>query len=155
MKVAGGITASIVFAGIAAVGFASPAAADDVSGTYKMVLADGDPVTWTVRQCVDDPAQQPFIPCIHVAETGGKFLPWEGDAHLSVGYWTLFVNRPDAITCDDGSTLPARVSYSWDAVTLHGWLGFYFPGGCGGAPASILAGPFTLTKVDSPLPAET
>jgi hypothetical protein len=154
MKVAGRISATVVVAVLATVGFAGPASADDISGTYSMVLAGGDPVTWTIRQCVDDPAQQPFIPCVRVAETGGKFAPWEGEAHLSVGYWTMFVQRPDAISCDDGSTLPSKVAYSWNAVTLSGWLAFYFPGGCGGAPAKSLAAPFTLTKTGAAGPAQ-
>jgi hypothetical protein len=112
-----------------------------------MLLATGEPVTWTLTPCSTDPAYRPFIPCVRVAETGGKFAPWQGEAQLSVGYWTMFVDRPDAITCDDGSTLPSRVTYWWNAVTLEGHIGFFFPGGCGGAPAKSLSAPFTLTRV--------
>ena len=95
----------------------------------------------------DDPAQQPFIPCLRVAETGGKFAPWEGEAHSSVGYWTMSVERPDAMSCDDGSTLPSKVTYWWNGATLEGQMGFFYPGGCGDAPAKSLSAPFTLTKI--------
>lgn len=147
MKIAGGITASVIIVGLAAVGFASPASADDFGGTYNMVLGVANPVTWTVTPCSTDPNYRPFIPCVRVAETGGNFAPWEGEAHLSVGYWTMFVERSDAISCDDGSTLPSKVTYWWNAVTLEGKMGFLFPGGCGGAAAKSLYAPFTLTRV--------
>ncbi|HEY7050971.1 MAG TPA: hypothetical protein VH496_02395 [Mycobacterium sp.] len=83
---------------------------------------------------------------MHVAQTGGEMAPWQADAYLSVGYWTLSVNRPDTISCDDGENHPAQTTYSWDAVALSGWLGAHDPGVCGGDPKS-LAAPFTLTKV--------
>jgi hypothetical protein len=147
MKIAGGITASVIFASLAAVGFASPASADDFGGAYTMDMG-GEPSTWTITPCSDDPAQQqPFNQCVRVAATGGKYAPWESEAHWSVGYWTMFVDRPDAITCDDGSSLPSNVTYSWDAGTLVGSIAFFFPGGCGGAPAKSLAAPFTLTRI--------
>jgi hypothetical protein len=156
MKIAGGIAVSAILAGIAAGGFASPASADDFTGTYSMVLAGGEPATWAVAPCVTDPNQaQPFIPCVHVAQTGGKYAPWQSDAHLSVGHWTMFVDRTDAISCDDGTTLPSRVTYSWDAVTLSGWLSFRFAGGCGGVPAASLAAPFTLTPTGPPAPIDS
>ncbi len=153
MKI-GGVAASVIFASLA-VGFASPASAEGFGGTYTMQLAAGEPATWTVTPCVSDPNQQPFIPCVHVAETGGKYAPWQADAHLSVGYWTMFVDRPDAITCEDGSTEPSRVTYSWDAVTLFGTPAFYFPGGCGDVPAKSLAAPFMLTPTDPAPPIES
>ena len=78
VKIAGGITASVIIVGLAAVGFASPASADDFGGTYNMVLGVANPVTWTVTPCSTDPNYRPFIPCVRVAETGGNFAPWEG-----------------------------------------------------------------------------
>lgn len=150
MKIAGGMAAALAFGGIA-VGSASPASADDLLGTYTMQLGDNTS-TWTVTPCASDPNQTDFVPCVHVADSGGNFAPWQADARSSVGYWTLAVDRPDAVSCEDGSTLPATVHYWWNPATLEGKAGFFFGGGCGDVPASSLYGPFTLTKTDGPAP---
>lgn len=154
MKIAGGIVASAIFASLAAVGFASPASAEGFEGTYTMQLAGGESATWTVTPCVSDPSNQPFIPCVHVAETGGKYAPWEGDAHFSVGFWTMKVDRPDAITCEDGTTEPSIVTYSWTPVALLGILAFNYPGGCGDVEAASLSAPFSLTPTNPAPPVE-
>ena len=154
MKIAGGLAASFIVATVAATGLASPASAEGFEGNYTMQLAAGEPATWTVTPCADDPNHQAFIPCVHVAESGSKYAPWQADATLSVGYWTLKVDRPDAITCDDGSFEPSQVTYSWNAVTLLGVLAFNFPGGCGDVPASSLAAPFSLTPNNPAPPVE-
>jgi hypothetical protein len=93
-----------------------------------------------------------FIPCVHVADSGNSTnAPWQADANLSVGYWTIAVDRPDAVSCDNGTAEPARVHYSVNAGSVdRGVLAFYFPGGCGDVAAASLAAPFTLTKVGSP-----
>jgi hypothetical protein len=151
MKIAGGLAVAALFAGVA-VGVASPASAEEFLGTYTMSLGEGaDSSTWTVTPCASDPEQKGFIPCVHVADSGNSSnAPWQADAHLSVGYWDLAVERPDAVSCDDGTKLPARVKYWWNAATLEGVLGFYFPGGCGDAQAGSLSGPFTLTRNGPP-----
>jgi len=159
MKIAGGITASVVGVIVtavglivAAVGFASPALADDVTGTYAMELASGEEATWIVTPCHTDPEDPPpFIQCIHVAESGGEFEPWHGEAHWGVGFWTMFVERPDAMTCGD-EKVPDRVSYSWDAVAHSGWQSFISPGGCGSEPGESVAELFALTKKAPPPP---
>lgn len=137
-----GIAASIAFAVVAAVGFAAPAHADDFSGTYDLNFGADNVATWTITPC----GGEPFIPCVQVAQTGGKMQPWNGEADLSVGKWTMVVDRPDAIGCADGKTFPALTTYSWDAVTLSGWVSVYNNGVCGGEPRTLSA-PFTLTKV--------
>ena len=110
-----------------------------------------DSSTWTVTPCASDPEQKDFIPCVHVADSGtSSNAPWQADAHLSVGYWDLAVERSDAVSCDDGTKLAARVKYWWNAVSLKGALGFYFPGGCGEAQAGSLSEPFTLTRIGPP-----
>jgi hypothetical protein len=151
MKIARGIAAVFVSAGVA-VGLAGPASADDFLGTYTMSLGDGtNSSTWTVTPCDSDPGQTGFVPCVHVADSGNSSnAPWQADAHLSVGYWDLAVDRPDAVSCDDGTKLPARVKYWWNAGNLQGALGFFFPGGCGDAQAGSLSGPFTLTRSGPP-----
>jgi hypothetical protein len=148
MKIAGGM-AAVLGSMAVATSFASPASAyelDGVLGTYTMSLGE-DTSTWTVTPCESDPEQKGFIPCVHVADSGSAAnAPWQADAHLSVGYWTLNVERADAVSCDDGSKLPANVKYWWKAATMEGVLGFFFPGGCGDAQAGSLSGPFTLVK---------
>ncbi len=150
MKITRGVTtASLVCAGLAAVGFASPARADDFSGTYTIDVG-GSTATWTVRPCEGEP----FIPCVYISETGSESQPWEGKADLGVGYWTMFVDRPDILTCEDGRKIPAKTTYSWDAVTLSGYFSIFNTGVCGDEPGTLSA-PFTLTKVGPALPAES
>ena len=148
-------TRAIALAGTvvtASVAFAIPAAANDFEGQYTFDMG-GEPTTWTVRPCDGGPTA-PFNQCVRVAETGGENAPWEAQANWAVGYWTLRVQRPDAISCDDGSKMPSLVTYSWNAVTLEGQMGFNFAGGCGDAPAASLWAPFQLTPGPAPLPDE-
>lgn len=143
MNITRPVAASVIGAGLAAACvFASPASADDLDGAYTLDIGGSDQGTWALTQC-----EESFVPCVHVAQTGGEAQPWNADAHLSVGYWTMFVDRPDAIGCKDGSVHPGQVSYSWDAVTLSGWTSSYNTGVCGDKPQTLSA-PFTLVKVN-------
>lgn len=137
-------SASVVFAGVAVAGLASPvsAAGVDAGGTYAFATDKGEEATWVVTACQDDSPS-----CIQVAETGNASRqPWRGTAYLSVGSWIMFVDQPDAITCDDGTVFPGRTSYAWDAVKLSGWASVHDNGFCGNDPKT-LATPFTLTKL--------
>lgn len=131
------VAAFVIAAAVSAVGLASPAQADDFSGTYSINNSIGESQgTWTVIPCETDT----FIPCARVAKTGGETAPWDAEAHLSVGYWSLVVDQPDVISCADGNTFPGRVTYSWDAATLDGVFSFYDNGGvCGGDPQTFAA----------------
>lgn len=71
MSITRGITASVIFAGLAAVGFASPARADDFSGAYTIDMGGGSVATWDVASC----GTESFIPCVHVSQTGGGVQP--------------------------------------------------------------------------------
>jgi hypothetical protein len=136
------ITASVISAGVAA-GFASPARADDAApqapGTYTFNWVDGTlPSTWTVTNCGTD--------CTHVEDSGNaNFAPWESDAYLLNGYWTMFVHRTDMIACEGGETFPADAQYNWDA-SLHGIANASTGGVCGDPPAPVQS-QFTLTQV--------
>jgi hypothetical protein len=153
MRITRGVAPAIIVTGVCAVGFASPAWADDVSGTYTIDYGRGNTATWTVTPCGEDS----FIPCAHVAESGARLAPWNADAALSVGSWTLFVDRPDAIPCSDGSSHPGRATYSWNAVTLSGYVSVYDDKVCGDEARTLYA-PITLTKTapvagaEAPLP---
>ena len=114
-----------------------------------MTLGGGQTSTWTVTPCASDPEQKAFIPCVHVAtREAASNAPWQADAHLSVGYWTLNVERPDAVSCDDGAKLLPRTSSTGGMPVddCEGVIGFFFPGGCGDVQAGSLSGPFTLVK---------
>ncbi len=137
------IIAASTIAAVSAAGFAGTAHAADPNavGNYQFqagtVTAD-----WTATPCVNDDDH-----CVHISSAGWKGQqPWNGDAFWSVGSWILFVDQPDAITCNDGSMHPGRMTYSWDAATLTGWASIFNGGVCGGKPQTIAA-PFTLTRL--------
>lgn len=91
--------------------------------------------------------------CVHVnaiARPVAKAFPYIGDAHLADGRYTLIVDVPDGLRCDDiyyGPTLPTHDVYTWDAVTLAGELQSSFDTGCHGAPAGSYTYPFTLSRL--------
>ncbi|HTY27260.1 MAG TPA: hypothetical protein VMD51_03805 [Mycobacterium sp.] len=148
MKLSTAMTAAAILAA-GSIGLAGPARADDeFSGTYNLAMG-ANTFTWTVTPCEGDP----FIPCVHIAETGGENAPFQGDAYLTVGSWSMRVDRSDAITCEDNSKVAAPVTYSWDAVTLIGYISIFNPGLCGVNPVTLYA-PIQLTKVPGPLSAE-
>lgn len=128
---------------------ASPAAAEPSAvGTYTFDAEDGETATWNLTTCADDPPG-----CIRVSESGNsKRAPWNGEAHYSVGSWFLFVEQPDAILCEDGTSAPGRNTYSWDNSTLSGNVSIFSRGACGTEPKNLSI-PFRLNKIGSvPVP---
>lgn len=65
-----------------------------------------------------------------------------------MGSWFLFVEQPDAILCEDGTSAPGRNTYSWDNATLSGNVSIFSRGACGSEPKN-LAIPFRLNKTGS------
>ena len=136
MKIRWGLTAAAIFAA-GAVCFASPARADNFSGTFLRTGPGTESTwqsTWFVTPCGPG--------CTHVADSSG----WNADAHIINGRWTFEVNRPDATKCLDGWA-PGTANYSVDAARLDGWVVTSKP-----APCALQAGYatplyFTLTKV--------
>ncbi|AQT78704.1 hypothetical protein B1R94_04740 [Mycolicibacterium litorale] len=137
------LAAASVAAAITATAFAGTAHAADPNavGSYDFNVGTLS-TTWTATPCINDDDH-----CIHVSagSLNGQ-APWAADAFWSVGSWILFADQPDAITCDDGTKHPGRMSYSWDAATLKGWASIYNNGVCGTKPYTMAA-PFTLTKL--------
>lgn len=139
MRFVMGIVPAMVLAGTA-VGLASPAAADDFSGTYR--YDHNGPSTWstwTVTPCGPG--------CADVAATGGAgWAPYGGRARMEGGRWTMVSPWPDAGDCD-GTPLVASRTLSLDAATLAG-SGFatWEASDCGPTERSDRF-PFTLTKL--------
>lgn len=134
-----GLIPAVVLAGVA-VGLASPAAAEELNGTYRYDH-DGPSTwsTWTVTSCGPG--------CADVAATGGaNWAPYGGQAHLDGADWTMVSPWPDAGTCD-GTPVTASRTLSWDAETLTG-TGFasWEASDCGPAERSDRFS-FTLTKL--------
>lgn len=122
---------------------AAPATADaDVFGTYAFTADDGESATWTLSPCADNAPG-----CVHVSETGNaKRAPWSGDAHWSVGSLILFVAQPDAILCEDGSSVPGSNTYSWDGASMSGSVSILTNGACG-VKSTSLSIPFKLSRI--------
>jgi hypothetical protein len=98
---------------------------------------------WEVRPC-----QYPAPDCVHVQGTprpNGQAEPWNADAHLAYGRYTMVVDVPDGVRCTV-YFLPSHDTYSWDAVTLGGSVDSTFDAGCGGAPGGTVNYPFSLQR---------
>jgi hypothetical protein len=101
---------------------------------------------WEVRPCqVETPD------CVHVNGTprpNGQAEPWNADAHLVGGRYTMVVDVPDGVRCTV-YFLPSHDTYTWDAAngqTLNGSIDSTFNAGCGGAPGGTVSYPFTLER---------
>ena len=133
---------SVLVLGGAGLAVAGPAAAaPGALGSYTFEGEDGESATWTLTACADGGDN-----CVQVAETGNsKRAPWTGTAFVTVGSWIMFVNQPDAILCDDGSSVPGVNNYSWNNDNLSGYASINTVGACGKG-AESLAIPFQLTR---------
>lgn len=135
--------ASVFVAGSVGVTLAAPASAADphALGTYTFEAEDGEQATWTMSPCSDDSDH-----CVYVTSTGNaQRAAFSGNAYWTVGSWIMFVDQPDAILCHNGTKVPGKNTYSWDATNLGGYISIFSGGACD-APAESLAIPFKLTK---------
>jgi len=114
MTVKRGLTAAVVAAGVS-LGVASPAWADDLSGTYALNLVGASPgphTTWIASSTC-----APSGGCVaHITSSTG----WSGDAQLAGDHWTMTVGRPDGQSCPDGTRHAELQTWSWDAAALTG-----------------------------------
>jgi hypothetical protein len=106
MNVTAGLAATVVLAG-AAVGFASPAKADDFSGTF-IPNGPGMTSTWVVAPCGPD--------CARISDSTG----WNVDAHPWNGVWRFVVNLPDGTKCNNDGVLPGTVTFKVDGRRHEG-----------------------------------
>ena len=149
-------TAAVLALAGAALGLATPASAQDPApsgpladpnalGTYDFAAEDGEAGTWTVTPCAED-----SLHCVRVSEAGNSMrAPWSANAYWVVGSWTAFVDQPDAILCNDGTSAPGVNTYSWDATNLTGNISISSGGACGIEP-QVLNIPFGLAKTSGP-----
>jgi hypothetical protein len=141
MTMARGLVASAVLAG-AAVGFAGPATAEEMSGTYLYTTPSGGHAGhWDFTLCGPDCAT------VHMQE-GSQ---WTANANFSGGRWHLIVDDPEGMNCgtpmNPGEWVPMRREYFWDPVTLQGTDTITNPtGGCGKPVGETNTYPFSLVK---------
>ena len=129
----------------AALALAPSAAAGMHIGNYEVETPkdSGHSWIWNVRKC-----QVEAPDCVHVnaqPRPNGQAEPWNTDAHLANGRYTLAIDIPDGVRCTV-YFLPSHDTWSWDAVSLVGSVDSSFNAGCGGAPGGTVSYPFTLVR---------
>jgi hypothetical protein len=129
----------------AGIALAPTAAAGMLIGNYEVETTrdPGHSWLWNVRPC------QVVAPdCVHVnaqPRPNGQAEPWNTDAHLANGRYTMVVDVPDGVRCTI-YFLPSHDTYSWDATTLSGSVDSTFDAGCGNAPGGTVSYPFNLVR---------
>ncbi|WP_371869061.1 hypothetical protein [Mycobacterium botniense] len=98
---------------------------------------------WVIRGCT------PSAPaCLHVQavpQPNGQAAPYDGNAQLVNGRYTMSVDVPDGVRCVV-YFLPSHDTYTWDAVTLAGSVESTFDASCGGGPGGTVTYPFQLVR---------
>lgn len=100
---------------------------------------------WSVTPCEGD--------CVLVsalAQPIARAYQYVGEAHLSNGQYTLTIDDPFGLRCDNiyyGQTIPTHDVYVWDAATLAGSMQSTGATGCDGAPGGSINYPFTLSRL--------
>jgi hypothetical protein len=100
---------------------------------------------WMVSKCDG----QCLLISAHAAPIAKQY-PYTGRAELADGRYTLAVDDPFGLRCDNvyyGPTIPTHDVYTWDNTTLVGTMQSTFDTGCDGAPAGVLQYPFTLSRL--------
>ncbi len=140
---------AVTLAGIIALAATAPAPvarANMALGNYNFQIVgryDFHTWLWSISWCNNA--------CVHVNATAmpvAKAFDYAGDAQLVNGRYTLTVDVPDGLRCDNiyyGPTIPTHDVYTWDASTLAGSLDSSFDAGCDGAPGGTRTYPFTLS----------
>jgi hypothetical protein len=136
----------LMVAALAALALSPIARAGMLPGNYELRTPrdPGHSWIWSARPCL--PSQP--ADCVHVAaipRPNGQAAPYNGDASLANGRYTMVIDVPDGVRCTF-NFLPSHDVYSWDAVTLTGSVQSTFDAGCGGAPAGTDNYPFTLVR---------
>lgn len=138
------MTLGVVLAA-ATTALAPVAGAGMLIGNYELQTPrdPGHSWLWEIRTC-----QSSSPDCVHVQATprpNGQATPYDGDAQLVNGRYTLTTDVPDGVRCAV-YFLPSHDTYSWDAVTLAGSVNSTFDAGCGGSPGGTATYPFALVR---------
>jgi hypothetical protein len=138
----------------AAVTLAPPASAELWPGNYNVNIPDRRDFhtwAWAANPC---PPAITFSPdCVYISANPmpiAKAYGFYGIAKLANGQYTMTVDVPDGLRCDDiyyGPVIPTHDVYTWDAKTLAGQLQSTFDVGCDGAPGGTFTYPFWLTRL--------
>ena len=148
MKTPKTVAISVALASAAIALAPSAAAAGMLMGNYEVETTrdPGHSWLWEIRPC-----QVEALDCVHVNGTprpNGQAEPWNADAHLVGGRYTMVVDVPDGVRCTV-YFLPSHDTYTWDAangITLNGSVDSRFNAGCGNAPGGTVSYPFTLVR---------
>ncbi|MCW2563039.1 MAG: hypothetical protein JWQ31_1599 [Mycobacterium sp.] len=133
---------------VAAMGLAPTAHAKMWVGNYSLNIQgryDFHTWVWAVTPCGGDCKYVTFIP-----QPFARAFYFDGPAQLANGRYTLIVDDPYGLRCDNiyyGPTIPTHDVYTWDATTLVGSMDSTFDVNCGGAPGGTYTYPFTLTRL--------
>jgi hypothetical protein len=130
---------------VAPTALAPVAGAGMLVGNYQLQTPrdPGHSWIWEIRPC-----QSSSPDCVHVQAVptpNGQAVPYDGDAQLVNGRYTLTIDVPDGVRCVV-SFLPSHDTYSWDAATLAGSVDSTFDTGCGGAPGGTVTYPISLVR---------
>lgn len=126
----------------------APAANAMPYGNYNMAIPDRYDFhtwIWMISPCGSG--------CVLVssrAQPVAKAYPFSEQARLADGRYTLIVDDPFGLRCDNiyyGPTIPTHDVYTWDATTLAGSMQSTFDTGCDGAPGGTLTYPITLSRM--------
>jgi hypothetical protein len=119
--------------------------ADMLTGNYRLDTNrdPGHSWLWAIRQC---PQHEPGCLRIQaIPQPNGQAAPYNAEAHLSDGRYTMNVDVPDGVRCVV-QFFPSHDVYSWDAASLTGQVVSTFDTGCGGAPGGTNTYPFALVR---------
>jgi hypothetical protein len=125
----------------------APGASAMPYGNYNVAIPDRYDFhtwIWMVSPCGDG--------CVLVgsrAQPVARAYPFNEQAHLSDGRYTLVIDDPYGLRCGNvyyGPTVATHDVYTWDAATLAGSLQSSFDAGCDGAPGTLTY-PITLTRM--------
>jgi len=93
--------------------------------------------TWTITsQCTGDTCTG------QVASDQG----WNAPAEFAHGRWTVKFDKPDAVKCPSGASVPATVAYSFDSRSLTGIITTVNAMGSCGPGQIVSQAPWALVK---------
>jgi hypothetical protein len=126
-----------------AITFAAVSHAEMQIGNYALQTPrdPGHAWIWEIRNC-GTPG------CLHiqaVPQPNGQAAPYDGQAQLVNGWYTMSVDVPDGVRCVV-YFLPSHDTYTWDQATLSGSVESTYPAGCGGAPGGTDTYPIQLVR---------